>query len=246
VLEYITNLADGDARTALNILEMAVLTTAPASDGSISLTKKIVANSAQEKKLNYDKSGDNHYDNISAMIKSMRGSDPDAAVFYLAKMIEAGEDPKFIARRIIVHAAEDVGLADPYALVLANSAAQAVEFVGLPEARIPLAEAVIYIATAPKSNSVIKAIDEAADYVKNNDSLSVPSHLKDSHYNGSEDLNDVKKYLYPHNYCNNYVKQQYLPENLKNKNFYKPNNIGKETEISEWLKKLKNEEENRK
>ena len=246
ILEYITNLADGDARTALNILEIAVLTTPPDSNGKILLNKDIIADSAQEKKLNYDKDGDNHYDNISAMIKSMRGSDPDAAVFYLAKMIEAGEDPKFIARRIIVHAAEDVGLADPYALVLANSAAQAVEFVGLPEARIPLAEAVIYIATAPKSNSVIKAIDEAADYVKNNDSLSVPSHLKDSHYNGSEDLNDVKKYLYPHNYCNNYVKQQYLPENLKNKNFYKPNNIGKETEISEWLKKLKNEEENRK
>ena len=242
ILEYITNLADGDARTALNILEIAVLTTPPDSNGKILLNKDIIADSAQEKKLNYDKDGDNHYDNISAMIKSMRGSDPDAAVFYLAKMIEAGEDPKFIARRIIVHAAEDVGIADPQALVVANSAAKAVEFVGLPEARIPLAEAVIYIATAPKSNSVIKAIDKASNYIKNNDSLSVPSHLKDSHYSGAENLNNGKGYLYPHNYTNNYIEQQYLPDNVQGERFYDPGNLGKEKNIKKRLKKLKNQD----
>ncbi|MGM0438627.1 MAG: replication-associated recombination protein A [Bacillota bacterium] len=239
ILEFITKLANGDARTALNILEMAVLTTPPNSNGKIILNKEVIADSAQEKKLNYDKGGDNHYDNISAMIKSMRGSDPDAAVFYLSKMLEAGEDPKFIARRIIVHAAEDVGLADPQALVVANSAARAVEFVGLPEARIPLAEAVIYIATAPKSNSVIKAIDKASRFVKNNDSLSVPSHLRDSHYSGAEELNNGKGYLYPHNYPNNYVAQQYLPDEAKDKKFYEPNGGGNEKSIKKWLKKLK-------
>lgn len=243
ILEFITKLANGDARTALNILEMAVLTTPPNSNGKIILNKEVIADSAQEKKLNYDKGGDNHYDNISAMIKSMRGSAPDAAIFYLSKMLEAGEDPKFIARRIIVHAAEDVGLADPQALVVANSAARAVEFVGLPEARIPLAEAVIYIATAPKSNSVIKAIDKASRFVKNNDSLSVPSHLRDSHYSGAEELNNGKGYLYPHNYPNNYVAQQYLPDDAQNKKFYEPTDVGNEKSIKKWLKKLKDLED---
>lgn len=243
ILEYITILADGDARTALNILEMAVLTTPPDNKGKIKLTKKIIADSAQEKKLNYDKDGDSHYDNISAMIKSMRGSDPDAAVFYLAKMLEAGEDPKFIARRIIVHAAEDVGIADPQALVVANAAAKAVEFVGLPEARIPLAEAAIYIATAPKSNSVIKAIDKAAEYVKNNDALSVPSHLRDSHYSGAEKLNNGEGYLYPHNYPNNYIKQRYLPDKIKKTKFYEPENSGNEKKVKRWLNNLENKDD---
>lgn len=246
ILEYITKLADGDARTALNILEIAVLTTPPDSEGKIKLTKEIIADSAQEKKLNYDKGGDSHYDNISAMIKSMRGSDPDAAVFYLAKMLEAGEDPKFIARRVIVHAAEDVGIADPQALVIANAAAKAVEFVGLPEARIPLAEAVIYIATAPKSNSVIKAIDKASKFVKNNDSLSVPSHLKDSHYSGAEDLNNGEGYLYPHNYPNNYIKQKYLPEKVEKEKFYDPGSLGQEKKVKKWLNDLKSKEGSRK
>ena len=238
VLKYITNLANGDARTALNILELSVLTTPPDNKGKIVLNKEVIADSVQEKKLNYDKSGDNHYDNISAMIKSMRGSDPDAAVFYLAKMIEAGEDPKFIARRIIVHAAEDVGLADPQALVVANAAAKAVEFVGLPEARIPLAEAVIYIATAPKSNSVIKAIDKASNYIKNKDSFSVPTHLRDSHYNGAEELNNGKGYLYPHNYPNNYIEQQYLPDNVQGEKFYEPSRMGNEKSIKNLLEKI--------
>jgi len=242
ILEYITKLADGDARTALNILEIAVLTTPPDGEGKILLSKEIIADSAQEKKLNYDKSGDSHYDNISAMIKSMRGSDPDAAVFYLAKMLEAGEDPKFIARRIIVHAAEDVGIADPQALVIANAAAKAVEFVGLPEARIPLAEAVIYISTAPKSNSVIKAIDKASEYVKNNESLSVPPHLRDSHYSGAKNLNNGEGYLYPHNYSNNYIKQKYLPKKAQNERFYEPGNLGEEKKIKQWLKELNNKE----
>ncbi len=240
VLNYISKLADGDARTALNILEMAVMTTPPNKDGVINLNKKIVANSVQEKKLNYDKNGDNHYDNISAMIKSMRGSDPDAAIFYLAKMLEAGEDPRFIARRIIVHAAEDVGMADPQSLLIANAAARAVEFVGMPEARIPLAEAVIHISTAPKSNSVIKAIDKAMDFVKNDETYSVPKHLRDSHYEGAAELNNGKGYLYPHNYENNFVQQQYLPNELKEKIFYEPAKIGQEGERKKWLDFLKN------
>ncbi|MDI3547670.1 MAG: putative ATPase [Halanaerobiales bacterium] len=245
-LLYIAYLADGDARTALNALELAVLTTPPGPDGKIRINKEIIAESLQKKVLNYDKQGDNHYDTVSAFIKSMRGSDPDAALFWLARMLEAGEDPRFIARRIIVHAAEDVGVADPVALQIASAAAQAVEFVGMPEARIPLAEAVIYIATAPKSNSVIKGIDAALEYVRNNPTGSVPLHLRDVHYRGAEELGHGKGYKYPHDYPGNYVKQQYLPDGLTDLKFYEPSRQGKEEvirrRINSW-KGLDNDEQ---
>lgn len=238
-LLYIAYLADGDARTALNALELAVLTTPPGPDGKIRINKEIIAESLQKKVLNYDKQGDNHYDTVSAFIKSMRGSDPDAALFWLARMLEAGEDPRFIARRIIVHAAEDVGLADPVALQIASAAAQAVEFVGMPEARIPLAEAVIYIATAPKSNSVIKGIDAALEYVRNNPTGSVPLHLRDVHYRGAEELGHGKGYKYPHDYPGNYVKQQYLPDGLTDLKFYEPSRQGKEEVIRQRINSWK-------
>lgn len=234
-LSYIAELAEGDARTALNTLELAVLTTPPDREGKISINKEIVAESLQKKVLNYDKKGDNHYDTISAFIKSMRGSDPDAALFWLAKMLEAGEDPRFIARRIIVHAAEDVGLADPMALVIANSAAHAVEYVGLPEARIPLAQAVLYIATAPKSNSVIKGIDSALSFVRNNRTGSIPLHLRDAHYQGAKDLGHGEEYKYPHHYPGHYVKQRYLPDGLEDLKFYNPSEEGEEARIKKWL-----------
>lgn len=244
ILEYIAELADGDARTALNILEMAVLTTPPDNSGRVVLSEKIIAQSVQQKRINYDKSGDNHYDNISAMIKSMRGSDPDAAVFYLAKMLEVGEDPRFIARRLVVHAAEDVGVADPESLLVANAAAKAVEYVGMPEARIPLAEAVIHISTAPKSNSVIKAIDSALNYIRNNSLDSVPAHLKDSHYKGAKDLDIGENYLYPHDYSNSYIEQQYLPDNVVGEKFYNPGKLGYEKKIRKWFNYIKKSEEN--
>ncbi|QTL98016.1 AAA family ATPase [Iocasia frigidifontis] len=237
-LEYIADLAAGDARTALNALELAVLTTPLDEDGLITINKEVIAESLQKKVLNYDKNGDNHYDNISAFIKSIRGSDPDAALFWLAKMIVAGEDPRFIARRVIVHAAEDIGLADPAALEIAVAAAQAVEHVGFPEARIPLAEAVLYLATAPKSNSVVRAIDTAVNYVQNNPTGSVPLHLRDVHYQGAETLGHGKQYKYPHDYPDNYVKQQYLPDGLDGLEFYQPGTEGKEIAIKERMIKL--------
>ncbi|MFW6381426.1 MAG: replication-associated recombination protein A [Bacillota bacterium] len=234
-LEYIASMADGDARTALNTLELAVLTTPPDEKGTIHIDKQIIADSLQNKMLGYDKSGDQHYDTISAFIKSMRGSDPDASLYWLARMIEAGEDPRFIARRVVVHAAEDVGLADPQALVVANAAFQAVEFVGMPEARIPLAEAVVYIATAPKSNSIIQGIDRALTHVKNNPGGQVPSHLRDSHYQGAGELGHGEEYKYPHNYPDNYVKQQYLPAGMSGVNFYNPGSQGQEEIIKKRL-----------
>jgi putative ATPase len=238
-LDYIAKIADGDARTALNSLEMAVLTTPTNKDGKIQIDKETIADLIQQKSINYDKSGDNHYNYISAMIKSMRGSDPDASVFYLAKMLEAGEDPRFIARRVIVHAAEDVGLADPRALLMANAAARAVEFVGMPEARIPLAEAVLYIATSSKSNSTITAIDSALEFIRNNETGTVPPHLRDTHYPGADEMGDGKGYKYPHAYQNNYVDQQYLPDGLEDSNFYQPNNNGYEVSVKKKLNYLK-------
>src|SRR6056297_1579829 len=187
-LRFIAELADGDARVALNTLELAVLTTPQNKNGITKIDKDIIEDSMQKKIINYDKKGDNHYDIASAFIKSMRGSDPDAAVYWLARMIIAGEDPKFIARRVVIHAAEDVGMADPTALIIAESAARAVEQIGFPEAKIPLAEAVIYIASAPKSNSVVKAINSAVEYVENNRAGDVPPHLKDRHYAGASKL----------------------------------------------------------
>ncbi|MFW6006481.1 MAG: replication-associated recombination protein A [Halanaerobiales bacterium] len=235
-IKYISKLANGDARTALNTLELAVLSTPPDENGNIRVTKKIIADSLQKKVINYDKDGDNHYDTISAFIKSIRGSDPDAAIFWLAKLIEAGEDPKFIARRVIVHAAEDIGLADPQALSVANAAARAVEYVGMPEARIPLAEAVLYLATAPKSNSVVTSIDSAINFVKNNNTGNVPLHLRDTHYQGAEDLDHGKGYKYPHDYPGNYVKQRYFPENIEDVSFYSPGNNKREKQIKKRIK----------
>ncbi len=242
-IEYIADLSNGDARVALNTLESAVLTTPINKEGNILLTKEIIRDSVQKKKINYDKKGDNHYDTISAMIKSMRGSDPDAALFWLAKMIEAGEDPKFIARRLVIHAAEDVGLADPQALLIANAAFDAVTKVGLPEARIQLAEAVIYIASSPKSNSVVKAIDNALEYVRNNSVGTVPYHLRSSNYTNTENLDDEIAYKYPHSYENNYVKQNYFPEEVDKQKFLDLQEAGKENKFKKYMnfiEKLKN------
>lgn len=243
-LRFIAELADGDARVALNTLELAVLTTHSDKNGKIKITKDIIEDSMQKRILNYDKNGDNHYDVISAFIKSMRGSDPDAAVYWLARLIVSGEDPKFIARRVVIHAAEDVGMADPTALILAEAAARAVEQIGFPEARIPLAEAVIYIASAPKSNSVIKAVDKAVKYVENNKAGDVPPHLRDSHYSGAEKLGHGIDYKYPHNYQNNYVGQEYMPKELKNKNFYNPGELGREKKTKQFLEFLRKADSN--
>lgn len=238
-LNLIAELADGDARVALNTLELAVLTTAPSASGEIIINQKIIEESMQKRILNYDRQGDNHYDVVSAFIKSMRGSDPDAAIYWLARMIVSGEDPKFIARRVVIHAAEDVGMADPTALILAESAARAVEQIGFPEAQIPLAEAVIYIATAPKSNSVVTAIGKAISYVENNKAVPVPPHLRDSHYSGAQQLGHGLNYKYPHDYSKNYVKQNYLPSELNKLSFYNPGKMGREEKTARFLDYLK-------
>lgn len=218
-LEHIAKMSDGDARKALSALEIAAITTPPGESGEIVITKEIAEESIQKKAVVYDKKGNQHYDTISAFIKSMRGSDPDAAIYYLAKMIYAGEDPRFIARRIVICAAEDVGLKDPMALVLSVSALRAVEFVGMPEARIPLAEAVIYIANAPKGNDAYMAIEEALKDIATEETMEVPEHLKDSHYPGAEKLGHGIGYKYPHDYPEGFVEQEYLK---KKKKYYKP------------------------
>jgi putative ATPase len=238
-LEHIIQIADGDGRAALTALELAAITTPPNEKGVIVITLDIAIECSQRKVLQYDKTGNNHYDTISAFIKSLRGSDPDAALYWLARMIYAGEDPRFIARRLLVHAAEDVGLADPMALQVAQAAAYAADFLGLPEARIPLAEATIYIATAPKSNSAIRAIDAALTAVKKKTAPPVPLHLRDAHYKGSGALGHGKGYKYPHDYPNNYVPQQYLPEELKDITFYQPTEQGYEKKIKLRLQKWK-------
>lgn len=217
-LHHIARMSDGDGRKALSALEIAVLTTAPDKDGCIQLTLPVAEESIQKKVVVYDKTGDQHYDTISAFIKSMRGSDPDAAVYYLAKMIYAGEDPRFIARRIVICASEDVGNADPMALVLAISALKSIEFIGMPEAKIPLAQAAIYIANAPKSNACYRAIEAALDDIKNEQTMEVPDHLKDSHYPGAKKLGHGKDYKYPHDYGGQ-VEQEYLK---KKKKYYTP------------------------
>jgi putative ATPase len=240
-LEHLVNLAGGDARIALNALELATLTTAPdPATGIRYLTAVIISDCVQQRPLVYDKNGQAHYDTISAFIKSMRGSDPDAAVYYLARMLTAGEDPKFIARRMIIHAAEDVGNADPQALLVATAAAQAVEMVGLPEAQIPMAQAVIYIATAPKSNASCQAIHQAMADVQKVENQLVPPHLRDSsHALAAKKLGDGVGYLYPHDYPDGYIPQEYLPPNLKGKRYYKPSDRGYEGKIREYLKKTK-------
>ena len=241
-LEFLAEMAGGDARHALNAVELGILTTNREKDGKIYLTLEVVSECIQKKNLKYDKNGDNHYDTISAFIKSMRGSDPDAAIFYLAKMLYAGEDIKFISRRIMICAAEDVGNADPMALVVATSAAQAVERIGMPEAQIILAHAVTYIAGAPKSNAACEAIFAAMDNVKKV-KTTVPSHLQDAHYRGSEKLGHGIGYKYAHNYPEHYVKQQYLPDEIKDARFYEPTENGYEKVMKERLERLKNREE---
>ena len=240
-LEFLADMAGGDARSALNAIELGILTTPRASDGKIHITLDVASECIQKRVVRYDKDGDNHYDIISAFIKSMRGSDPDAAVYYLAKMLYAGEDIKFIARRIMICASEDVGNADPNALQVAVAAAQAVERIGMPEARIILSQAALYIATAPKSNSCIKAIDKAMDVVKNSKTAPVPVHLQDAHYKGSAKLGHGVGYLYAHDYPNHYVRQQYLPDAYVNEKFYEPGDMGYERDIKKHLDKIKSE-----
>lgn len=238
-LEHIVDIANGDARSALNAIELAVLTTPPEEDGVREITLEVAEESIQKRSVRYDKSGDQHYDVISAFIKSLRGSDPDAALHWLARMIYAGEDPRFIARRLIVHAAEDVGMADPNALVVATSAAYALEYVGMPEARLPLTEAVIYIATAPKSNAVIKAVDKALEDIGKKKLGPVPLHLRDAHYKGAGKLGHGKGYKYPHHFEDNYVRQQYMPNELMGVQYYDPYENGFEKEIKKRLEQLK-------
>ena len=232
-LRHLAKISDGDARKALNALEIAVLTTAPATDGTVHLDLAVAEQSIQKKAVVYDDE-DAHYDTISAFIKSMRGSDPDAALYWLAKMIHAGEDPRFIARRIVIHAAEDVGLADPMALVLANAAFQAAEFIGWPEARIPLAEATIYIATAAKSNSTITAIDAALKDVESGRTVAVPEHLRDAHYPGAKRLGHGAGYKYAHDFPGHFVAQDYLGDARR---YYEPGDQGVEKKIKERLVK---------
>lgn len=229
---HLARLADGDARKALNALEIAALTTPPDPDGTIRITLRVAEASIQKKAVVYDGDGDAHYDTISAFIKSMRGSDPDAALYWLARMIHAGEDPRFIARRIVIHAAEDVGLADPMALVLANAAFQAAEFIGWPEARIPIAEAAIYIATAHKSNSTVVAIDKALEDVKSGRTLAVPAHLRDASYKGAKRLGHGEGYKYAHEYEGHFVPQDYLGAD---KRYYEPTEQGVEKKIKDRL-----------
>ncbi len=239
-LDFLSDVSNGDARSALNALELGALTTPKDSEGRIVIDIDVASECIQKRILNYEKDGDNHYDVISAFIKSMRGSDPDAAVYYLARMLYAGEDIKFIARRIMICASEDVGNADPMALTVAVSAARAIERLGMPEARIVLAQAAAYVACAPKSNAAIMAIDEALSEVKNNRTPQVPSYLRDSHYSGAEKLGRGIGYKYAHNYPHHYVNQQYLPDELKDRKFYELSDEGYERKIKERLKGLKN------
>lgn len=227
-LEHLVESCGGDARSALNALELAVLTTAPNQGGVRKITLEIAAESIQQKALHYDKKGDNHYDVISAFIKSMRGSDADAALHYLARMIAAGESPEFIVRRIVICAAEDVGLADPRALQVAVSAMEAAKFVGWPEARIPIALAVIYVANAPKSNTANAGIDLALADLKEMGDFQVPNHLRDSHYPGAKELGHGDGYLYVHQFPGGWVEQDYLPEELRGKIYYTPSGIGED------------------
>jgi putative ATPase len=235
-LQYLAKVCDGDARRALNALELGVLTTKPDKAGVINFTLKVAEESIQKKAVVYDKDESAHYDTISAFIKSMRGSDPDATLYWLAKMIYSGEDPRFIARRIVICAAEDVGNADPQALVVANAALQISEFVGLPEARIPLAQAAVYIACASKSNAAYMGIEKALADVEKGRTLQVPKHLRVGTYPGAEKLGHGQDYKYAHNYKGHFVKQEYIPAKCR---YYIPASIGYEKKIKEWLEKLK-------
>ena len=234
-IDFLAKISDGDARRALNALELGVLTTPAGKDG-VHFTRAIAEESIQKKAVVYDAGEDQHYDTISAFIKSMRGSDPDAAIYYLAKMLYAGEDPRFIARRLVICASEDVGNADPQALILANAAFQVAEFIGMPEAQIPLAQATTYIASAPKSNASYLAIGKAMKDVAEGKTLEVPAHLKDSHYQGAKSLGHGKGYQYAHDYEGHYVKQQYLPEE---KRYYVPTEQGYEKKLKDYLDSLR-------
>jgi putative ATPase len=236
VLNFLAKSCEGDARRALNALEIGALTTPKSKDATINFTLEVAAESIQKKAVLYDKDEDAHYDTISAFIKSMRGSDPDAAIYWMAKMLYAGEDPRFIARRIVICAAEDVGNADPLALVLANAALQVSEFVGMPEARIPLAQAAIYVACAPKSNASYLAIEKAYADVESKRTQEVPTHLKDANYPGAEILGHGKGYKYAHQYKDHYVEQKYTRKAVK---YYEPTEIGHEAKIKDRLQKLK-------
>ncbi len=239
-LDFLADMAGGDARNALNAVELGILTTPRSEDGKIHLTLEVASECIQKRVVHYDKNGDNHYDIISAFIKSMRGSDPDAAVYYLAKMLYAGEDVKFIARRIMILASEDIGNADPQAICVAAAAAQAVERVGMPEAQIILSQAASYMACAPKSNAAVNAISAAMESVKRT-KTTVPSHLQDAHYGGHEKLGHGVGYRYAHNYPNHYVKQQYLPTEILGQKFYELSDMGYEKTLKEYLKRIKGE-----
>ena len=233
-LEFLADMAGGDARSALNAIELGILTTPRSDDGKIHITLDVASECIQKRVVRYDKNGDNHYDIISAFIKSMRGSDPDAAVYYLAKMLYAGEDVKFIARRIMILASEDIGNADPQALVVATAAAQAVERVGMPESQIILSQAVAYMACAPKSNAAVNAIFAAMNSVKRT-KTTVPVHLQDAHYGGHEKLGHGIGYKYAHDYPNHYVQQQYLPDEIKDEKFYELSDMGYEKKLKEHM-----------
>lgn len=243
--DFLADISNGDARAALTAIELGVLTTERSEDGKIHITLDVAQECIQKRAVRYDKMGDQHYDTISAFIKSVRGSDPDAAVYYLTRMLYAGEDIRFIARRMMISASEDVGNADPNALNVAVSAALAVERIGMPEARIILAQAATYLASAPKSNASYLAVDRATECMKQTMTAPVPVHLQDAHYKGSEKLGHGLGYLYAHNYPNHYVEQQYLPDALKDEVFYEPTEIGYEKQIKEHLQFLRgNQTEN--
>lgn len=238
-LEFLAELSGGDARHALNAVELGIMTTERAQDGKIHLTLEVAQECIQKRVIRYDKTGDSHYDTISAFIKSMRGSDPDAAVYYLARMLYAGENVAFIARRIMICAAEDVGNADPYALAVATNASLAVERIGMPEAQIILSQAAAYVACAPKSNAACEAIFQAMKAVEETGNLPIPAHLQDAHYKGAAKLGHGTGYKYAHDYPNNYVKQQYLPYELTGREFYRPGGNGYEAKIREHMKRIR-------
>lgn len=242
-LDFLSDMANGDARSALTAIELGVLTTEPSADGKIHITLSVASECIQRRVVKYDKSGDNHYDTISAFIKSMRGSDPDAAIYYLARMLYAGEDVKFIARRIMICAAEDVGNADPQALQVAVAAAQAVERIGMPESQIILAEATNYVACAPKSNASYLSIDAAMHMVASGQTPPIPVHLQDSHYKSAGKLGHGIGYQYAHDFKNHYVAQQYLPDALAGTRFYEPTDMGYEKQIRDYLEKIRREAE---
>ena len=234
-LEHLIINSSGDARVLLNALEFAVVTTTP-TDDKRQITLALMEDAVQAQRVNYDKSGDYHYDIISAFIKSLRGSNPDAALYWYARMVYANEDPRYIVRRLIVHASEDVGMADPTAMLVAQAAANALEWIGMPEARIPIAQAIIHISTAPKSNSVCQAVDQAMQVVQSNQSDPVPKHLRDAHYQGAQKLGHGLGYKYPHDYPYHYVQQQYMPEGLQDHQIYHPTEQGREKYIKERIK----------